>query len=74
MKKPIPLHELGPMQLVILVLSLFVLGLLAAELLFDLPPETVRVLRWVDNIVCGLFFVDFVIRFRRAESKLAFMK
>lgn len=74
MKKPTPLHELGPLQLVILVLSLFVLGLLAAELLFDLPPETVRVLRWVDNIVCGLFFVDFVVRFRRAESKLHFMK
>ncbi len=74
MKKPTPLHELGPLQLVILVLSLFVLSLLAIELLFDLPPETVRVLRWVDNIVCGLFFIDFVIRFRRAESKLQFMK
>ncbi len=31
MKKPTPLHELGPLQLVILVLSLFVLSLLAAE-------------------------------------------
>jgi voltage-gated potassium channel len=74
MKKPKPLHELGPLQLVILVLSLFVLGLLAAELLLDLPPETVRVLGWVDNVVCAVFFVDFVVRFRRAESKLQFMK
>jgi voltage-gated potassium channel len=74
MKKPTPLHELGPLQLVILVLSLFVLSLLAIELLLELPPETVRVLGWVDNMVCVLFFVDFVIRFRRAESKRAFMK
>src|SRR5688572_21388918 len=74
MKKPTPLHELDPFQLVILTLSLFVLGLLAVELLFDLPPETVRVLGWIDNLVCGLFLVDFIVRFRRAESKLRFMK
>ncbi len=74
MKKPTPLHELDPFQLVILTLSLFVLGLLAAELLFDLPPETVRVLRWIDNLVCCLFLIDFIHRFRRAESKLRFMK
>lgn len=74
MRKPTPLHELGPFQFIILTLSLFVLTLLAVELLFDLPPETVRVLRWVDNTVCALFFIDFVVRFRRAESKLAFMK
>lgn len=74
MKKPTPLHELDPFQLIILTLSLFVLGLLAAELLFDLPPETVRVLRWIDNVVCGLFLIDFAVRFRRAESKLRFMK
>ena len=74
MNKPAHLHELGPFQLIILTLSLFVLGLLAVDLLFDLPAETVRVLRWIDNVVCGLFFIDFAVRFRRAESKLQFMK
>lgn len=74
MKKPASLNELGPFQLIILTLSLFVLGLMAAELTLDLPPETSRVLRWIDNLVCGLFLIDFVIRFRRAESKLQFMK
>lgn len=74
MKKPTPLHELGPLQLVILTLSLFVLGLLAVELAFDLPEETRQVLRWIDNVICGLFLIDFVARFRRAESKLQFMK
>jgi voltage-gated potassium channel len=74
MKKPTPLHELDPFQLIILTLSLFVLGLLAVELVFDLPPETVRVLNWIDNVVCGLFLLDFIARFRRAESKTRFMK
>jgi len=74
MKKLTPLNELGPFQLIILTLSLFVLGLMVVELTFDLPDETSRVLRWIDNVVCGLFFVDFIVRFRRAESKLQFMK
>lgn len=74
MKKPTPLHELDPFQLIILTLSLFVLGLLAVELLFELPEETSRVLSWIDNVVCGLFLIDFLHRFRKAESKLQFMK
>ncbi|MBC8010914.1 MAG: potassium channel family protein [Burkholderiales bacterium] len=74
MRKPASLHELGPFQLVIVTLSLFVLVLIGAEMLFDLPDESSRVLGWIDNVACGLFFVDFVVRFRRAESKLQFMK
>lgn len=74
MKKTATLNELGPFQLVLVALTLLVLGLLTAELLLDLPPEASRVVRWVDTIVCGLFFVDFLVRFARAESKTAFMK
>lgn len=37
--------ELGPFQLIILTLSLFVLALLVVELAVPLPSETVRVLR-----------------------------
>jgi voltage-gated potassium channel len=73
-KKLPPLSELGPFQILILILSLFVLALLGVELLFDLPAETRRVVRWIDNTVCGLFFIEFLVRFRRAPSKLEFMK
>ncbi len=31
-------------------------------------------MRWIDTAVCLVFLVDFGIRFRRAESKLQFMK
>ncbi|HEY8932025.1 MAG TPA: ion transporter [Rariglobus sp.] len=74
MSKPTSPNELGPFQLIILTLSLFVLGLLVIELVVPLPAETVRVLRWIDNGVCALFFADFVVRFHRAESKRQFMK
>lgn len=66
--------ELGPFQFVILVLSLFVLALIAVELVVPVPTEVGRLMHWVDNIVCGFFLVDFVIRFREARSKLQFMK
>jgi voltage-gated potassium channel len=74
MNKPAPPHELGIFQLILFALSLLVLGLLAVELMLELPVESSRVVRWVDNVVCALFFADFVVRFSRAESKAAFMK
>ena len=74
MNKPASPQELGPFHFIILTLSLFVLGLLAAELIFTLPEEIGRILRWIDNVVCGLFFIDFIVCFYRAESKLKFMK
>lgn len=67
-RRPAGLHELTPFQIVILILSLFVLGLLALELLVDVPPETARLLRWIDNAVCVVFLIEFGVRFRRAES------
>lgn len=73
--KPAPADEaVGPFQLVILVLSLVVLGALVADTFFHLSPEIARILQFVDAIVCVVFLIDFVVRFRRAKSKLAFMK
>jgi voltage-gated potassium channel len=74
LKRPTPLHELSPFQIVILVLSLFVLAMLCVELVIDVPAEMSRMMRWIDTAVCLVFLVDFGIRFRRAESKLQFMK
>jgi voltage-gated potassium channel len=74
MKKPADASELGPFQLVILLLSFVALGALVAELVVVVPPEAGRLLRWIDNLVCLFFLYDFVSRFRRAESKLQFMK
>lgn len=74
MKPPTDLSELGPFQLIILVLSFVTLGALAVELVVAIPPEAGRLMRWIDNLICLFFLLDFVIRFQRAPSKLHFMK
>lgn len=67
-------ENIGPFQFVILVLSLLTLGAIVADTFFHLPHEVSRILQGVDLLACGAFFLDFVVRFRAAESKLAFMK
>ncbi len=67
-------EQIGPFQFVLFVLSLLTLTAIAADVFLTLPREIARVLRGVDNIACAAFFTDFVVRFRHAESKLAYMK
>ncbi len=64
----------GVFQIVILVLSVVVLGALAVNTAFRLPPPISRTLRLIDAGVCFIFLFDFVVRFRKAESKWQFMK
>jgi voltage-gated potassium channel len=68
-------HEkVGPFQIIVLVLTIVVLAALGVDTAIKLPPEISRILGILDTMVCILLFVDFCIRFRQAESKLAFMK
>ena len=67
-------EEVGVFQIVILVLSILVLGALFVDTAFKLPEQISIFLDYVDTVVCVLLLVDFGIRFKRAESKLAFMK
>lgn len=67
-------EELGPFQFSLLVCSIVALAAIAADAFFRLPTEISRLLHWIDHAVCAAFFTDFVVRFRRAPSKAAFMK
>ncbi|WP_106476010.1 ion transporter [Phytohalomonas tamaricis] len=67
-------ERVTPFQLFLLVLSVYVLGALAAETFFTLPYEVSRLLHYLDMLVCVFFFTDFCLRFYRAPSKLAYMK
>lgn len=69
-----PPQEYGPFQFAVLVLSLVLLVGLAAEWLLPVPRELSRLVFFIDTAVCGVLFIDFVVRFRAASSKLAFMK
>lgn len=66
--------ELGPFQLVVLFLSVFVLVVLAIDMVVEFDPEVARLVDLIDLCVCGVLLVDFGVRFKRAPSKLAFLK
>jgi voltage-gated potassium channel len=67
-------EKLGFLNLLILVLSIYVLVALLVDTFFKLPPEVSKILNIADNVICLVFLLDFGIRFYRAESKLKFMQ
>lgn len=67
-------EELGFLNLLILLLSFYVLIALLVDILFKLPPEVSKLLHYIDNTICFVFLFDFILRYRKAENKLAFMK
>lgn len=67
-------ENLGFLNLLILLLSFYVLIALLVDTLFKLPPEISKILNYADNVICCVFLLDFIIRFGKAESKLNFMK
>ncbi len=62
------------LQILILILSIYVLGALVVDTFFTLPEETSRLLQLFDFAICIVFFIDFCIQFYQAEDKLKFMR
>lgn len=62
------------LEFVVLVLSLLSLGALAVELLVPLDPETMQLLRRMDDLICLVFLFDFGVHFWLAPSKVGFLK
>lgn len=69
-----PENKIGLLNMLVLVLSVYVLGALLIDTFFKLPPETSKLLNYIDNLVCVFFFIEFTIRFKKSENKLQFMK
>jgi len=67
-------ENLNFFNLLIIILSFYVLGSLVVDTFFTLPLEITKVLNYVDNFICLIFLLDFVIKFKQAENKLHFMK
>ena len=61
-------------QLLLLILSLVVIGALITDAVAPIGKEVSLIIQLLDITACILFFIDFCIRFARAENKLAFMK
>lgn len=67
-------NKLGFLNLTVIILTLYVLGALVAVTFWQLPPETSKLLTYFDYLICAFFFSEFLYRFVKADSKLAFMK
>lgn len=66
-------NKLGFLNLLVIVLSVYVLAILLIDTFYKLPPEISRLLLYTDHAICIVFFFDFCIRFYRAENKKKFM-
>ncbi len=69
-----PENPLNYLNVVVIVLSVYVLGALIADTFFKLEPEVSNLLNHIDNVICVFFLIEFFIRFFKAENKLKFMK
>jgi hypothetical protein len=66
--------KVGFLNLLILLLSVYVLGALFVDTFYELDPETSQLLQILDWGICVIFFIDFLIQLSKAESKLIYMK
>jgi voltage-gated potassium channel len=68
-------HEkMGFLNILILVLSIYVLIALMIDTFMHLPKEVSHLLHLIDNLICGVFLYDFGNRFYKAKDKKQFMK
>lgn len=67
-------EELGYFNIIIAILTIYVLGALLIENFFILPIEISKLLNYIDNAICFIFLFDFVVRFKKAKNKIIFMQ
>ncbi|HEX8561918.1 MAG TPA: ion transporter [Flavobacterium sp.] len=67
-------EKLGILNVLVIVLSIYVLGSLVIDSVMVLPSETSTLLNYIDNAICAFFFMEFCVRFSKAENKLKFMQ
>lgn len=70
----VPKPDLTLWQLVLLVLSVYVLGALFAQTFWTLDAEIVRLLDWADTAICVVFLGDFVYHLTTAPNRRAYLK
>jgi voltage-gated potassium channel len=68
------IQRLSFFDLVIIILSLYVLVSLLMDSFMKLTPQVSHLLSLIDNLICYVFLVEFAVRFYKAPSKLQFMK
>lgn len=67
-------NSLNLLNVLVIILSIYVLLAFIVDTLFNVSEEVSKVLNLLDNAICMFFLFDFVMRFSKAEDKLQFMK
>lgn len=67
-------NQIGVFNILILVLSIYVLISLLISSFITLPDQISILLQYIDNLICIIFLIDFFIRFKNSADKLSFMK
>lgn len=61
-------------DVVILVLSVYVLGVLIYDTFFQIPPEIQKIVGYFDNFICLVFLFEFIYKYFKSENKLTYLK
>ncbi len=67
-------NQIGPLNIIVLFLSVYVLIALLIDTFFVLSDELSRLLDFIDNVICVFFLVEFSIRLYKSDNRLKFMK
>lgn len=67
-------NKLTFLDIIIVVLSIYVLISLLFDSFFKISPEITRLLILIDNTICLFFLYDFFLRLYKADSKKDFIK
>jgi voltage-gated potassium channel len=67
-------QALHPFNLLVFVLSIYVIVALIIEATTDLSAENIKLLRDIDYGISFVFFIDFLVRFFSAKNKLHYMR
>lgn len=66
--------KLSTLDLIVIVLSFYVLGALIVDTITVVPPETSQLLRYIDNSICAFFFFEFLYRLYSAKNKWKYLQ
>jgi voltage-gated potassium channel len=67
-------ERIGILNVVVIVLTFYVLIALLIESFYNLPSQTSVLLGYIDIVICIFFLFEFSIRFYKAKNKPEFMK
>ncbi|USD63966.1 potassium channel family protein [Vibrio sp. SCSIO 43136] len=67
-------EHVGPFQLFILFLSIFVLISTVSQLTLPLPDDVAQILLWSDGFICFFFFIDFLVQLKLAPDRWKYFR